>query len=140
MWYSVESLPTFTSVERLKSCSFAKQNTHYKYILQKWVNRPLNLTLSELSQFFCANRPVRFFARIVPVESSQGGTGFCAKRPVTLWNIKIKHPGIYAGLVLKCFFWLSLKHVHSRISPYTKIFGIHLSDIQIRMSDFNEKS
>ena len=47
------------------------------------MNRPLNLILSESSQFFCANRPVRFFARIVPVESSQGGTGFCAKRPVT---------------------------------------------------------
>ena len=79
MWHSVESLPTFTSVE----CSFAKQNTYYKYILVKWVNRPLNLILSESSLFFCANRPVRFFARIVPVESSQGGTGFCAKRPVT---------------------------------------------------------
>ena len=87
MWHSVESLPTFTSVERLKSCSFAKQNTYYIYILQKWVNRPLNLILSESSQFFCANRPVRFFARIVPVESSQGGTGLCAKRPVTLAHI-----------------------------------------------------
>ena len=53
------------------------------YLLQKWVNRLLNLILSESSQFFCANRPVRFFARIVPVESSQGGTGFCANRPVT---------------------------------------------------------
>ena len=80
MWHSVESLPTFTSVERLQS------KTLIIYILQKWVNRPLNLILSESSQFFCANRPVRIFARIVPVESSQGGTGFCAKRPVTFPN------------------------------------------------------
>ena len=72
--------------ERLESCSFAKQNTYCinQFIYyKKWVNRPLILILSESSQFFCANRPVRFFARIVPVESSQGGTGFCAKRPVT---------------------------------------------------------
>ena len=87
LWQSVEIASHIHKLrERLESCSFAKQNTYCinQFIYyKKWVNRPLNLILSESSQFFCANRPVRFFARIVPVESSQGGTGFCAKRPVT---------------------------------------------------------
>ena len=87
MWQSVEIASHIHKLrERLESCSCVKQNTYCinQFIYyKKWVNRPLNLILSESSQFFCANRPVRFFARIVPVESSQGGTGFCAKRPVT---------------------------------------------------------
>ena len=47
------------------------------------------LDFERIVPVFCANRPVRFFARIVPVESSQGGTGFCAKRPVTVSKYKI---------------------------------------------------
>ena len=77
----LKSLPTFTSLAHLQSKTLIVSIN--LFITKKWVNRPLNLILSESSQFFCANRPVRFFARIVPVESSQGGTGFCAKRPVT---------------------------------------------------------
>ena len=91
MWQSVEIASHIHKLrERSESCSFAKQNTYCinQFIYyKKWVNRPLNLILSESSQFFCANRPVRFFARIVPVESSQGGTGFCAKRPVTNYSL-----------------------------------------------------
>ena len=98
MWQSVEIASHIHKLkERLESCSFAKQNTYCinQFIYyKKWVNLPLNLILSESSQFFCANRPVRFFARIVPVESSQGGTGFCAKRPVTVLHGAILHGAI----------------------------------------------
>ena len=69
------------------------------------MNRPLNLILSESSQFFCANRPVRFFARIIPVESSQGGTGFCAKRPVT---------GIYV-YIIRIFEYIRISYANIRI-------------------------
>ena len=82
-----ESLSTFTSLERDWNLALLQSKT---LLINIYYNTKMGESTSKFDferivpVFFARTVPFDFFARIVPVESSQGGTGFCAKRPVTV--------------------------------------------------------